>query len=146
MPAVVAKGEFAAGFGVPSYMAFEEVPCGLRHQVRGPEERLRDPEPMAVLAGAKHPRAARAFLEFLLTRARPAGVHRARACSRVMPKYKVQGPPGSVAEKVVGFTGGVRSFFETETVSVYDEDLAEKPVSGGERAVPQGDRGARGTS
>jgi hypothetical protein len=44
----------------------------------------------------------------------------------ITPKYKVQGPPGSVAEKAVEFTGGVRSYFESETVNNYDEDVAQK--------------------
>jgi hypothetical protein len=31
-----------------------------------------------------------------------------------------------VAEKAVEFTGGVRSYFETETTNVYDDDIAQK--------------------
>ena len=44
----------------------------------------------------------------------------------ITPKYKVQGPTGSVAEKAVEFTGGVRSYFEAETTNVYDDDVAQK--------------------
>ena len=83
------------------------------------------PEPMAVLAGARHPRAARAFIEFLLTE-RGQRVFIERGLFSIMPKYKVQGPPGSVAEKVVQFTGGVRSYFETDMSTVYDEAVAQK--------------------
>jgi ABC-type Fe3+ transport system substrate-binding protein len=125
VPAVVAKGEFAAGFAVPSYMAFEEVLAGFDIKFVAPKNAFVTPEPIAILAGAKHPRAARAFLEFLLSE-RGQRVFIERGLFAVTPKFKVQGPPGSVAEKVVEFTGGVRSFFETETVSVYDEDVAER--------------------
>ena len=41
VPTVVAKGEFAAGFAVPSYMAFEEKLAGFDLQFVAPEERLR---------------------------------------------------------------------------------------------------------
>ena len=125
VPSVVAKGEFAAGFAVPSYMAFEEVLAGFDIKFVAPKNAFVTPEPMAVLAGAKHPRAARAFIEFLLTE-RGQRVFMERGLFSIMPKYKVQGPPGSVAEKAVEFTGGVRSYFETETTNVYDEDVAQK--------------------
>jgi hypothetical protein len=48
----------------------------------------------------------------------------------ITPKYKVQGPPGSVAEKAVEFTGGVRSYFEGEIANVYDEAVAAKRSEG----------------
>ena len=125
VPSVVARGEFAAGFAVPSYMAFEEVLAGFDLRFVAPRNAFVTPEPMAVLAGAKHPRAARAFIEFLLTE-RGQRVFIERGLFSIMPKYKVQGPPGSVAEKVVQFTGGVRSYFETDMSTVYDEAVAQK--------------------
>jgi ABC-type Fe3+ transport system substrate-binding protein len=125
VPSVVAKGEFAAGFAVPSYMAFEEVLAGFDIKFVAPKNAFVTPEPMAVLAGAKHPRAARAFIEFLLTE-RGQRVFMERGLFPILPKYKVHGPPGSVAEKAVEFTGGVRSYFETVTSNVYDDDIAKK--------------------
>jgi ABC-type Fe3+ transport system substrate-binding protein len=125
VPAVVAKGEFAAGFAVPSYMAFEEVLAGFDIKFVAPKNAFVTPEPIAMLAGAKHPRAARAFIEFLLTE-RGQRVFTERGLFAITPKYKVQGPPGSVAEKVVEFTGGVRSYFETEPTNIYDENVAQK--------------------
>jgi iron(III) transport system substrate-binding protein len=125
VPSVVAKGEFAAGFAVPSYMAFEEVLAGFDIKFVAPKNAFVTPEPMAVLAGAKHPRAARAFIAFLLTE-RGQRVFMERGLFPILPKYKVQGPPGSVAEKAVEFTGGVRSYFETDTSNVYDDDIAQK--------------------
>jgi iron(III) transport system substrate-binding protein len=125
VPSVVAKGEFAAGFAVPSYMAFEEVLAGFDIKYIAPRNAFVTPEPMAVLTGARHPRAAKAFLEFLLTE-RGQRVFMERGLFPITPRYKVQGPPGSVAEKAVEFTGGVRSYFEYEVVGNYDEDVAQK--------------------
>ena len=44
----------------------------------------------------------------------------------ITPKYKVQGPPGSTAEMAVEFTGGVRSYFDSEVDNIYDDDIAQK--------------------
>ncbi len=125
VPSVVAKGEFAAGFAVPSYMAFEEVLAGFDIKYVAPKNAFVTPEPMAILAGARHPRAAKAFLEFLLTE-RGQRVFMERGLFPITPRYKVQGPPGSVAEKAVEFTGGVRSYFEHEVTSNYDDDVAQR--------------------
>src|SRR5262249_37576269 len=125
VPSVVAKGEFAAGFAVPSYMAFEEVLAGFDIKYVAPRNAFVAPEPMAILAGAKHPKAARAFIEFLLTE-RGQRVFMERGLFPVTPKYKVQGQPGSVAEKAVEFTGGVRSYFDHEVTNQYDDDVAQR--------------------
>jgi iron(III) transport system substrate-binding protein len=125
VPSVVAKGEFAVGFAVPSYMAFEEVLAGFDIKFVAPRNAFVTSEPIAVLAGAKHPRAARAFVEFLLTD-RGQRVFIERGLFAITPKVKVQGPPGSVAEKAVEFTGGVRSYFDTETSNVYDDEVAQR--------------------
>jgi ABC-type Fe3+ transport system substrate-binding protein len=125
VPSVVAKGEFAAGFAVPSYMAFEEVLAGFDIEYVAPKNAFVTPEPMAILAGARHPKAARAFIEFLLTE-RGQRVFMERGLFPITPKYKVQGPPGSVAEKAVEFTGGVRSYFDHEVTNQYDDDVAQK--------------------
>src|SRR5713226_6882777 len=122
VPSVVAKGEFAAGFAVPSYMAFEEVLAGFDIKFVAPKNAFVTPEPMAILAGAKHPKAAKAFVEFLLTE-RGQKVFMERGLFPITPKYKVQGPPGSVAEKAVEFTGGVRSYFDHEVTNNYDDDV-----------------------
>ncbi|MGH7364349.1 MAG: hypothetical protein ACREKA_11440, partial [Candidatus Methylomirabilales bacterium] len=42
----------------------------------------------------------------------------------IIPKYRVEGPPGSDAEKAVEFTGGVRSYFEGDVSNVYDDAIA----------------------
>jgi len=61
------KGEFAVGYAVPSYMAFAEVLGGYDVMYVYPKNAYVTPEPMAVLKGAPHPKAAHAFIEFLLT-------------------------------------------------------------------------------
>jgi iron(III) transport system substrate-binding protein len=125
VPTVVAKGEYAAGFAVPSYMAFEEKLAGFDIKFVAPTNAFVTPEPMTILAGARHPKAARAFIEFLLTE-RGQRVFMERGLFPIIPKYKVQGPPGSTAELAVEFTGGVRSYFDREVSNVYDEDVAAR--------------------
>jgi len=123
VPNVVAKGEFAVGFAVPSYMAFAEVLGGYDVMYVYPKNAYVTPEPMSVLKGAPHSKAGQAFIEFCLSEEgqklfSELGVY------PITPKYKVQGPPGSGQEKAVQFTGGMRSFFEIEVGNVYDEKIA----------------------
>ena len=125
VPTVVAKGEYSAGFAVPSYMAFEEKLAGFDIKFVAPKNAFVTPEPMAILAGARNPKAARAFIEFLLTE-RGQRVFMERGLFPITPKYKVQGAPGSTAELAVEFTGGVRSYFEAEVSNVYDEGVAAR--------------------
>ena len=125
VPTVVAKGEFSVGFAVPSYMAFEEKLAGFDLKFVAPKNAFVTPEPMAILAGARHPKAAKAFVEFLLTE-RGQKVFMERGLFPVTPKYRVQGAPGSPAEMAVEFTGGVRSYFDREVSNVYDETTAAK--------------------
>jgi ABC-type Fe3+ transport system substrate-binding protein len=125
VPTVVAKGEFSAGFAVPSYMAFEEKLAGFDLKFVAPKNAFVTPEPMAILAGARNPKAARAFIEFLLSE-RGQRVFMERGLFPITPKYKVQGPPGSTAEMAVDFTGGVRSYFDRDVSNVYDESIAQK--------------------
>ncbi|MBI3029942.1 MAG: extracellular solute-binding protein [Candidatus Rokubacteria bacterium] len=125
VPSVVAKGEFAVGFAVPSYMAFEEKLAGFDIKFVAPKNAFVTPEPMGILAGAKHPKAARAFVEFLLTE-QGQRVFMERGLFPITPKYKVQGPPGSTAELAVEFTGGVRSYFDAPVSNIYDDDIAQK--------------------
>ena len=125
VPTVVAKGEFAAGFAVPSYMAFEEKLAGFDIKFVAPKNAFVTPEPMAILAGARNPKAARAFIEFLLTE-RGQKVFMERGLFPITPRSKVQGAPGSTAELAVQFTGGVRSYFDQEVSNVYDEGIAAR--------------------
>ncbi|MBI4247149.1 MAG: extracellular solute-binding protein [Candidatus Rokubacteria bacterium] len=125
VPSVVAKGEFAVGFAVPSYMAFEEKLAGFDLKFVAPKHAFVTPEPMGILAGARHARAARAFVEFLLTEAGQR-VFMETGLFPITPKYRMQGAPGSKVELAVEFTGGVRSYFAAPVANVYDDDLAQK--------------------
>src|SRR5262247_2857687 len=125
VPTVVAKGEYSAGFAVPSYMAFEEKLAGFDIKFVAPKNAFVTPEPMAILAGARNPKAARAFIEFLLTE-RGQKVFMERGLFPITPKYKVQGAPGSPAEMAVEFTGGIRSYFDGDVANVYDDAVAAK--------------------
>ncbi len=124
VPSVVAKGEFAAGFAVPSYMAFEDRLAGFDIKFAAPKTAWITPEPIAILAGARHPKAARAFIEFMLSE-RGQRVAMERGVFPITPKYRVQGAPGSTAELAVEFTGGLRSYFDREVTNIYDDDKAQ---------------------
>jgi iron(III) transport system substrate-binding protein len=124
VPSVVAKGEFAAGFAVPSYMAFEDRLAGFDIKFVAPKTAWITPEPIAILAGAKHPKAARAFIEFVLSE-RGQRVAMERGVFPITPKYRVQGAPGSTAEAAVEFTGGMRSYFDREVTNIYVDAVAQ---------------------
>jgi iron(III) transport system substrate-binding protein len=125
VPSVVAKGEFAAGFAVPSYMAFEERLAGFDIRFAAPKTAWVTSGPAAVLAGARHPRAAQAFVEFLLSE-RGQRVAMGRGIFPIVPRYRIQGPPGSNAEMAVEFNGGIRSWYDVDMANVYDDELAQK--------------------
>jgi iron(III) transport system substrate-binding protein len=125
VPSVVARGEFAAGFAVPSYMAFEDRLAGYDIRFVAPKTAWITPEPIGILAGARNPKTAQAFIEFLLSE-RGQRVAMERGVFPITPKYKVQGKPGSQAEMAVEFTGGIRSYFDIEVTNIYDDDLAQK--------------------
>ena len=128
VPSVVARGEFAAGFAVPSYMAFEDRLAGHEIKFVAPKTAWITPEPIGVLAGSKHPRVARAFIEFMLSE-RGQRVAMERGVFPITPKYRVQGKPGSHAEMAVEFTGGIRSYFDVEVTNIYDDDKAQARYS-----------------
>ncbi|MGE5586698.1 MAG: extracellular solute-binding protein [Clostridia bacterium] len=128
VPSVVAKGEYAVGFAVPSYMAFEEVVAGYDLRFVAPTACFVTPEPMAILAGCKNPKAAKAFVEFLLTE-QGQRVFMERGLFSVSPKYRVEGAPGSIVEKAVEFTGGIRSYFDAPIRNIYDDKVAQERYS-----------------
>jgi iron(III) transport system substrate-binding protein len=124
VPSVVARGEFAAGFAVPSYMAFEDKLAGFDIKFVAPKTAWVTPEPIAVLAGAKHPKAALAFITYLLSE-RGQRVAMERGVFPITPKFRVQGAPGSRAEMAVEFTGGIRSYFDVDVTNIYEDDKAQ---------------------
>ncbi len=77
------------------------------------------------MRGAKHPHAARAFVEFLLSE-RGQRIAMEHGLFSIVPKYRIEGPPGSTAELAVAFNGGVRSYYDAEVLSVYDDALAQQ--------------------
>jgi iron(III) transport system substrate-binding protein len=125
VPSVVAKGEFAAGFAVPSYMAFEDRLAGFDIMFVAPKTAWITPEPMSILAGTKHPKAAKAFVEYVLSE-RGQKVAMERGVFPITPRYKVRGAPGSLAEKAVEFTGGLRSYFDVDVTNIYEDEVAQK--------------------
>jgi iron(III) transport system substrate-binding protein len=124
VPSVVARGEFAAGFAVPSYMAFEDRLAGFDLKFVAPKTAWITPEPIAVIAGAKHPKAAQAFIQYMLSE-RGQRVAMERGVFPITPKFRVQGAPGSRAEMAVEFTGGIRSYFDIDVTNIYDDAKAQ---------------------
>jgi len=110
---------------VPSYFAFEDRLAGFDIRYVAPRTAWITAGPAAVLKGARHPKAARAFVEFLLSEAGQR-IAIERGLFPIVPKYRIEGPPGSTADKAVEFNGGVRSYYEIEVMSVYDDALAQK--------------------
>ena len=124
VPSVVARGEFAAGFAVPSYMAFEDRLSGHDIKFVAPKTAWITPEPIGIIAGSRNPRAARAFIEYMLSE-RGQRVAMERGVFPITPKYRVQGKPGSQAEMAVEFTGGIRSYFDIDVTNIYDDEKAQ---------------------
>ncbi|MGH2404421.1 MAG: extracellular solute-binding protein, partial [bacterium] len=124
VPTVVAKGEFAVGFAVPAYMAFEDLLSGHDLKYLTPTAGFVTPEPLAVLAGARSPRAARAFIQYALSEDGQR-VMMARGQYGIAPKYRMQGTAGSQVERMAEFAGA-RSFFDKPHRNIYDDDVAQK--------------------
>ena len=123
VPGIVAKGEFAAGFAVPSIGAFDERLLGLPIRFVFARNSYVAPEAWGVLAGAPHPQLAQEFIRFMLSEAGQRSLMGIGLYS-IVPGYRLQGAPGSVEEKAVEFMGGVRSIFEREITNVYDDAIA----------------------
>lgn len=124
VPTFVARGEFGVGFAVLSYMAFQEVLAGHDLRFVSPPYAWISPAPTAVLTGARSPRAARLFFQFLLSE-EGQRLMTSHGLFPITPRYRMEGPPGSVAAQAVTFYG-MRSFFEQPVRTIYDDDLAQK--------------------
>ena len=124
VPSVVARGEFAVGFAVPSYFAFEDRLAGFDIRYVTPKTAWITSGPAAILTGAKHPNTARAFIEFLLSE-RGQRIAIEHGLFPILPTLRIEGSPGSKAETAVAFHGGLRSYYDAPLQSVYDETLAQ---------------------
>ncbi|MDR7418325.1 MAG: extracellular solute-binding protein [Armatimonadota bacterium] len=124
VPTFVARGEFGVGFGVLSYMAFQDVLGGSELRFVQPPYAWFSVAPTAVLAGSRAPRAARAFLQFLLSEDGQRTMI-AHGLFPIVPRYRMEGPPGSSAAQAAAFSG-MRSFYDRPVRSIYDDTLAQK--------------------
>ncbi len=79
VPTVVAKGEFAAGFAVPSYMAFEEKLAGFDLKFVAPKNSFVTPGADGHPGGGAQSEGGARVHRVPADRARPEGVHGARA-------------------------------------------------------------------
>jgi ABC-type Fe3+ transport system substrate-binding protein len=124
VPTFVARGEFAVGFAVLSYMAFQEVRAGHDLRFVSPPYAWISPAPSAVLTGSRAPQAARAFLHFLLSDDGQRALM-SHGLFPIVPRFKMEGPPGSVAAQAAAFAG-MRSFYDRPVRTIYDDGLAQK--------------------
>ena len=125
VPTVVAKGEFAAGFAVPSIGAFDERLAGFPIRFVFAPNSYVAPEVWGVLAGAPHRELAQEFVRFMLSESGQRALMGIGLYS-IVPGLRMQGAPGSVEEKAVEFMGGIRSIFDTPIANVYDDEIARK--------------------
>ncbi len=123
VPTVVAKGEFTVGFAVPAYMAFEDLLDGHDLKYVLPTAGFVTPEPLAILAGSRSPRAARAFIQYALSEDGQK-VMMSRGQYGITPKHRMEGPAGSQLERMAQFAGA-RSFFDKPVRNIYDDDVAQ---------------------
>lgn len=124
VPAAVAKGEFAVGYGVPIQQGFEELKAGFNVRFVAFENVFISSQPMSLLKNAKQPKAARELLKFTLS-ARGQEIFSAIGHFPISPKLRLKGPPGSITELFVKYTGA-RSFYDKKIGNVYDTELAKK--------------------
>jgi iron(III) transport system substrate-binding protein len=125
VPSLVAKGEFAVGFAVPSYMAFEDHLAGFDLKFVAPTATGVTIGTIGVLSGAAHPNAARLFIEFMLSE-RGQRVAMQRGVFPIVSHMRMEGTPGSTIEAAVAFMGGLRSYYDREFANFYDDDIAER--------------------
>jgi iron(III) transport system substrate-binding protein len=124
---LVARGEFAAGFAAPSYMALEDRLAGFDIRFAVPKTAPLSIGTIAVLKGAPHPKAARVRWSCC----RPRGeVVMGRGLSPTNPTLRLQRASGSTTEIAVEFVGGIHSYFDREVINVYDEEVVERRYEG----------------
>jgi iron(III) transport system substrate-binding protein len=120
----VARGEAAVGFGTTAFNAFDMRKKGYDLKLVVVPYAYITPEPIGILKGAKNPKAAKAFLEFLLA---PEGqkVLTETGCFPIIKTYRAAGPPGSLVELSADLYG-MRSFYDQPLQNVTDELLSRK--------------------
>jgi len=123
VPAVVARGEFAAGFAVPSYMAFEDRLPGTTssswpRKPRGSRPSRSASSRAPSVPGRRSPLSSSCFRNAARTWPWSAAYSRSHRNSA----SRASRFPGGMA---VEFTGGIRSYFDVEVTNIYDDDKAQ---------------------
>ena len=125
MPSVVARGEFAAGFAVPSYMAFEDRLAGFDIKFVAPKTAWITPEPIGDTRGLRAPAGGARVHRVHALRARPARRDGAGRVSDHAEIPRAGQARARDAEMAVEFTGGMRSYFDVDVTNIYDDDKAQ---------------------
>lgn len=120
----VARGEAAVGFGTTAFNAFDMKKANYDIKLSVVPGSYITPEPIGILKGAKHPKASKAFLEFLLS-AEGQKVLAETGCFPITKSFKVAGPPGSLLD-LAAEVYGMKSFYDQPLHNVTDEILSKK--------------------
>ena len=120
---LVSKGEYAVGFGY-DYRTVIDKMKGFRVDFTYSDETFFNPEGIALLKGAKNPKIAKAFIDFLLSK---QGQSVAVGLGRlpVLPEIKLTGAPDTPAGMLNGFLKA-DSVYTSKVKNVYDVALATK--------------------
>jgi len=120
---LVSKGEYAVGFGYDYRTVIDKLK-GFRVDFTYSDETFFNPEGIALLKGAKNPKIAKAFIDFLLSK---EGQSVAVGLGRlpVLPEIKLTGAPDTPAGMLNGFLKA-DSVYTSKVKNVYDVALAMK--------------------
>lgn len=119
-----ARGEAAVGFGTTGFGAFDLRKGGYDIKMAVVPYSYITPEPIGILAGAKNPNTAKAFIEFLLSD-EGQKVLVESGCFPIVKDFRVSGPEGSLMEMAADLYG-MRSFYDKPLYNIIDEDLSQK--------------------
>jgi iron(III) transport system substrate-binding protein len=122
IPAAMVRGKMAVGFGLPAHEAFESLMTVVDLKYLIPTMGFVAPEPLAVIAGTRNPRVARAFIQFVLSDPGQRAVVSGGEYG-IMPGVRMEGPAGSPAARMAEFTG-IRSFFDRPVRNIYSDAVA----------------------
>jgi len=120
----VARGEAAVGFGTTGFGAFDLRKKGFDIKLAVVPYAYITPEPIGIVKNAKNPKAAKAFVQFLLS-AEGQKALAETGCFPIIRTFRVAGPDGSLLELAADLYG-LRSFYNVPLYNVTDVMLSKK--------------------
>jgi iron(III) transport system substrate-binding protein len=119
----VARGEAAVGFGTTGFGAFDLRKKGFDIKLAVVPYSYITPEPIGIIKNAKNPKAAKIFVDFLLS-AEGQQALAETGCFPIIKTYRVAGPKGSLLELGADLYG-LRSFYDEPLYNVTDVLLSK---------------------